>query len=110
MKKVLVLLAVVILLSSCTYLDIYHHFHPEELTGEAKVLKQEDNGDYIVTDGYVKQFFRLMLAEKSHDEAFPRSAYINARAMIFYYSVAQFCDGTWRVKPKMVEYVDESKK
>lgn len=92
-KKVILILGIILLLSSCT---VYKkNFHPERLKGEAKVIKKLANGNYLVTAGYVRLYWDLCVREVKHESS--------CMTRVLRLLVAENSDGTWIVKPEMVE-------
>lgn len=92
-RKVIVLvMAILILISCATYKKT---FHPGDLKGEAKVIKKLPDGNYLVTAGYVRLYWDLCMREIKYESA--------CMAKILNLLVAENSDGTWIVKPQMVE-------
>lgn len=89
----IVLLMVILIISFC----VTHKksFHPAELRGEAKVIKKLPDGNYLVTAGYVRLYWDLCVREIQYESA--------CMAKILRLLVAENADGTWIVRPEMVE-------
>lgn len=93
MKKISIFLVMAVLfLSSCT---TYKEFHPRQLRGEVRVIQKLANGNYLVTAGYVKRYWDSCMSQLRHESS--------CLAKILSLLVAQNPDGTWIVKPEMVE-------
>ena len=109
MKKLVFLFIVIIFLSmACVYLDIYNEFRPEELKGEAKIVSHLPDGNYIVSEGYLKRFYRICLSE-ARTNLSERGARAYARSMILNpdYCILQYQNKTWLVRPKLIEEVEK---
>ncbi len=92
-RKMIFLLVAILILINCVVYE--KTFHPEDLKGEARVIKKLSDGNYLVTAGYVGLYWDLCMREIKYESA--------CMAKILNLLVAENSDGTWIVKPKMVE-------
>jgi hypothetical protein len=107
-KLVFLFIAIVFLSAGCTYLDIYKEFQPnEELRGETKIISHLPDGNYVVTPGYMRRFYKICLSEARANLS-EKGARAYARNMVLRpeYTILQYPDKTWLVKPKLVEEVE----
>lgn len=80
-------------------------FNPTSIKrGEAKIIAQEErpNGNYLVTSGFVRQFYDDCL-RATRDKRY-------CEVRVYFLVVAENLDGTFWVKPAMVEEYKKKEK
>lgn len=92
--RILILTITLLVIWGCTYKS----FSPKEIKpGEAKIIKQEEGpqGNYLVTSGFVRQYYEMCVKQTGNP------GYCERR--VLYLVVSENLDGTWWVKPEMIE-------